>query len=395
MEILHLEITSFRNIAEEHFDPGPELNILYGENAQGKTSWLEAIYVLGRARSFRTPRLAEAIRYGCAQALVRGLVSRGGLRLELAVQIAPGTRTLFINGRRRSLSEYLSHLAVFVCSLEQMEVIRGEPEHRRHFLDEGILSLDPKYAHTLEQYHRVLAQKNRLLKLAAESPERQPLLDQIEAWNEQLVRYGTLIHQARARYVEQLQEHLPAELFGSERITLRYVSSLAAHGDVSPYEQLFAERLRVRLPAELALGHALVGPHRDELEITLNGRDVRRYGSLGQQRSALIMLDLAQLSVYNSAFEDRAVFLLDDVDAELDRQRIARVLEYVQGRAQCFLTTSKREILPAGGIRAALFRVEAGRVSSFWPSSWAPEYEEHSGKSQTSWGSPGRVSESG
>jgi DNA replication and repair protein RecF len=371
MRILRLEVTSFRNIVREQLEPGPELNLFYGENAQGKTSLLEAIYVLGCAHSFRTPRLLDVIQRGQSQALVRGIICRSGMRTELAVHLSPRGRALFVNGKRRTLSEYLGHLAVFVCSLERMEIIRGEPEHRRQFLDAGILSLDPKYAHTLEQYRRILMQKNRLLKRAAESEEPQRFVEEIEVWNEQLVRYGALIHRARTRYVEQLQQHLPVELFGSERVAIRYVSSLAAHGDLSEYEALLAERLRVRLQAELAVGYALVGPHRDELEITFDGQNLRQYGSLGQQRSALIVLDLAQVSVYNSVFEDQAVFLLDDVDAELDRGRMARVLGYLQGRAQCFLTTSKPEIVEASG--AARFRVEAGRIFS---SSVPPQAEE-------------------
>jgi len=367
MRIVRLEVASFRNIAEERLEPGPGLNFLYGANAQGKTSLLEALYVLGHARSFRTPRLLDVIQHGQPHALVRGIVERRQGRAELAVQLSPRARALFVNGKRRTMSEYLGHLAVFVCSLERMDIIRGEPEHRRRFLDEGILSLDPKYAHTLEQYQRILKQKNRLLKLAAESDDPRRFIAEIEVWNEQLVHYGALIHRARTQYVELLQRHLPMDLFGSERIAIRYVSSLAAHGDVSDYETLLAERLRVRLTAELAIGHALVGPHRDELAITFDGREMRQYGSLGQQRSALIVLDLAQVSVYNSAFEEEAVFLLDDVDAELDRRRIARVLEYVQGRAQCFLTTSKPEIAEASRSQATLFRIEAGHVVPLSP----------------------------
>ncbi len=362
MRVVRLEVVGFRNIAEEQLEPSPGLNLFYGENAQGKTSLLEALYVLGRARSFRTPRLLDIIQHGQPQALVRGIVERRGTHVELAVQLNPRARALFVNGKRTTLSGYLGHLAVFVCSLERMDVIRGEPEHRRHFLDEGVLSLDPKYAHTLEEYQRVLRQKNRLLKLAAESNDPRRFIEEIEVWNEQLIHYGALIHRARTRYVELLQRHLPADLFGSERIAIRYISSLAAHGDVSEYETLLAERLRVRLAAELAIGHALVGPHRDELAITFDGRELRQYGSLGQQRSALIVLDLAQVSVYNSAFEEEAVFLLDDVDAELDRRRIARVLECLQGRAQCFLTTSKPEIAEMSRPQALLFRIEAGCV---------------------------------
>jgi len=160
---------------------------------------------------------------------------------------------------------------------------------------------------------------------------------------------------------------MSGRLFGSEQIEIRYRSSLEAYGDrpsltASDYRKLLAERLRIRLETELAVGHSLVGPHRDDLEIQFNGQDLRHYGSLGQQRSALIILDLAQISVYNKAFEDRAVFLLDDLDAELDRKRIDILLTYLEGKAQSFITTSKRDLAEAYVPCALLFHIERGRI---------------------------------
>ena len=139
-------------------------------------------------------------------------------------------------------------------------------------------------------------------------------------------------------------------------------SSLESKGDLSDYEALLRERLQLRLPAEVAAGRSLVGPHRDDLGIHLEGREMRVYGSSGQQRSALLLLDLAAISVYNSWHDDYPLFLVDDVDAELDEKRIRRLLEYLEGRTQTFITTSKRSHLEGFLSKANLYEIIAGNA---------------------------------
>lgn len=362
MIITRVEAHSFRNIFHDQFEPNHQLNFLVGANAHGKTNWLEVIHVLATTNSFRTSRLSEVLTHGHQESVVRTGVRRQGLDKELAIQLTPKSKTLYVNGKRESTSRYVGHLAVFVCSLEQMDVIRGEPEHRRHFLDQGALSIDPKYAKTLESYNRVLKQKNHLLRQLAEQPHAHVLTEQLQIWNQQLVEHGTVIHRVRCQFVERLQEHLNSNLFGKEEMRIRYLSSLEAHGDLSDYAELLAERLRVRLNAEIAVGYSLVGPHRDDLEIQINGHDVRRFGSAGQQRSALLILDLARISVYNQVFDEYPIFLIDDVDAELDRRRIEVLLDYLQGKTQTFITTSKDDIAEAYAGRAAVFYIQEGQI---------------------------------
>jgi DNA replication and repair protein RecF len=362
MIIAKVEAHRFRNIIQDQFEPSRRLNFLYGSNAQGKTNWLEAIHLLATAGSFRTARLSEAVTHGCHESILRLRVARQGLQQDLAVQLTAQSKGLFVNGKRETLSRYIEHVAVFVCALEQMSVIRGEPEFRRHFLDQGALSIDPKYSKTLENYRRILKQKNTLLRQAAEPAHSNRFIDQIHIWNQQLIEYGTIIHRVRSLLVERLQEVLNSNLFGREEIKIRYVSSLESHGDLSDYAGLLAERLAVRLNAETAVGYSLVGPHRDDLEIQFNGQDVRRFASAGQQRSALLVLDLARISVYNKVFNEYPVFLIDDIDAELDRERIGVLLDYLQDKVQTFITTSKRDIAASHSGRAALFRVEEGQV---------------------------------
>lgn len=362
MIITKLQAQCFRNIVQDQLEPASRLNILYGSNAQGKTNWLEAIHVLATTTSFRTARLSETLSHNQQEAILRAHVRRHELDKQLAIQLTPRSKVLFVNGKREPSSRYLANLAVFICSLEQMSVIRGEPEHRRHFLDQGAMSVDPTYAHVLETYNRIIKQKNHLLRQIAQGDGSHSLVEQLHVWNQQLVQYGTMIHCTRTDYTRKLQHALHGHLFGQERINVRYRSSLEEHGDLGQYAQLLGERLKLRLNAEMTIGYALVGPHRDDLEIQFDGHDVRRFASAGQQRSALLILDLARISVYNAASHDYPVFLVDDIDAELDRRRIDVFLDYLHDKTQTFITTSKWEIAASYIGRAEVFRVEDGRI---------------------------------
>ena len=363
MRLAAIEATNFRNLSGR-IEWGPRLNIIYGDNGQGKTNWLEAIYVLARTKSFRTQRLQEAVRFGEQLAIVRGTVTSGSeIERELQVSLHDNSKTIFVNSKREALARYITQLQVFSFTAADLDVVRGAPEARRRFIDRGISSIKPAYLKTISDYAKVLKQKNRVLQLASENelgPDR--VEDLIAPWNEQLVQLGGLIHRARVEYVDNLNATLERQLFERRDVTTRYVSSLENKGDLSDYESLLRSRLELRLAAEVAAGHALIGPHRDDLEINLDGREIRVYGSSGQQRSALLILDLAAISLYNSASNYHPVFIIDDVDAELDERRIKHLLEYLENRTQTFITTSKRSHVEGFFSRANVYEIEDGQV---------------------------------
>ncbi|HEU4931117.1 MAG TPA: DNA replication and repair protein RecF [Pyrinomonadaceae bacterium] len=365
MLLAAIEATNFRNLSGS-IEWGPRLNIIYGNNGQGKTNWLEAIYLLARTKSFRTQRLQEAIRFGEELAVVRGKVTTGSdLERDLQVSLHDNSKTIFVNSKRETLARYLIQLQVFSFTAADLDVVRGMPEARRRFLDRGISSLRPAYLRTISDYNKVIKQKNRVLQLANENelgPNR--VEDLLAPWNDQLARLGVLIHKAREEYVAGLNATLERQLFERREVTTRYVSSLENKGDLSDYESLLRSRIALRMAAEVAAGHSLVGPHRDDLEIHLDGREIRIYGSSGQQRSALLLLDLAAISLYNSGSNDHPVFLIDDVDAELDERRISHLLEYLENRTQTFITTSKRSHVEKFFSRARVFEIEDGMVRS-------------------------------
>ena len=356
-----VSVNSFRNLAGSvEFQPG--LNILTGENGQGKTNWLEAVAVLASVRSFRTSKLAEAIRFGEDQAFVAGAVRESPEILrELRVGITQTTRAAFTNGKKEPLPRYLGQLNVVVFNSDELEVVRGTPEARRRFLDEGIVSLHPPFVQVFADYNRVVRQKNSLLGQARDGGW--PLEKTAEAlgpWNEQLAKLATRIHRGRVRFVERLNEVLHKHLFGREELSICYRSSLEGKGDLASYEELITERLSLRVQAELASGHALIGPHRDDMELTFDGHDLRKFGSAGQQRSALLLLQLANIAVFNATRGEYPLFLIDDIDAELDYERIGKLLDFLGDKTQTIVTTSKQSLVEKFGSGARIFQVKNG-----------------------------------
>lgn len=359
-----LEVHKFRNLSGRAAW-GAGLNIIYGDNGQGKTNWLEAIYVLATTKSFRTQRPQEAVAFDEDLAVVRGRVARSlDVHRDLQVTLQNNTKTLSVNGKRETAARYLSQLHCVAFTSDELEVVRGAPEARRRFLDRGAVALHHSYIQTLANYNRVVKQKNRLLQDASEAELNiNDVMTIIAPWNEQLVQLSAEIHRTRIDYVKRLQETLERRLFGREEVTIRYVSSLEGKGDLDDYETLIAERLRLRLEAEIASGRALIGAHRDELEILFDGRDIRAFGSSGQQRSALIILDLAAISVYHTWHSEYPLFLIDDVDAELDRKRIDQLLKHLEGRTQTFVTTSKESLVEQYQTEACVYEIKSGAVS--------------------------------
>lgn len=360
-----IEVVDFRNLTGLlAFDK--HLNVLVGDNGQGKTNWLEAIHLLSTTRSFRTARLQEAVRFGAEMAIIRGKVRESPeIARELQIAIQGNSKLVSVNGKKETTSRYLGNLHSVVFNANALEIVRGNPEARRRFLDDGIVALHPPFIQTFSDYNRVIRQKNSVLQRARDLElSIEQTSAELSPWNEQLVALAARIHRGRTRYVERLNEVLEKGLFGEEETTIRYVSSLEDRGDLSNYESLIDERLRFRVQAEVVAGHSLVGPHRDDLEISLDGHDIRRFGSAGQQRSALLLIQLADIEIYRSTRGEYPLFLLDDIDAELDYRRIGELLDHLSNKTQTVITTSKQNFVDEFGRHSRVFPVENGIAKS-------------------------------
>ncbi|MEO6654667.1 MAG: DNA replication and repair protein RecF [Pyrinomonadaceae bacterium] len=361
MQLETLEAINFRNL-QGVIDFHVGLNVLIGENGHGKTNWLEAIGVLASTRSFRTARLQDAVNFESEAAVIRGSVRESPeIMRELCVLITGNTKTVSVNDKNETVNRYLGQLHAVVFNSDELEIVRGLPDARRRFLDAGIVSLHPPFVQVFADYNRVIKQKGALLQSAREGDlSLDKVREVLEPWNSQLVTLASKINRARLRFIERVNEVLEKKLFGREELSIRYLSSLEGKGDLADYEKLVTERLRLRVQAEVAAGHALIGTHRDDLELNFDGHDIRKFGSAGQQRSTLILLQLANISVFYATRGEYPVFLIDDIDAELDYRRIGRLLEFLDGKAQTFVTTSKESFVEKFGSDARVFRVENG-----------------------------------
>jgi DNA replication and repair protein RecF len=356
-----LEVKDFRNL-NGLLTPSDGLNILVGNNGRGKTNWLEAVYILSTTKSFKTAKPQEAIQFGKELAIIRGRVRQSEeISRDLQVAIQPTSKILTVNGKKTSLHEYLAELHAVIFNSDAVEIVRGHPEARRRFLDDAIISLHPPFVQTFTDYSRVIKQKNSLLQTARDNEfSLEKIGEMLLPWNEQLVGLATRIHKGRMRIVERFNEALETSLFGEETVSIRYLSALEGKGDLSDYEALMEERLKLRVQAETVAGHSLIGPHRDDLEIMFDGHDLRKFGSSGQQRSALLLLQLAHVSIFNATRGEYPLFLLDDLDAELDYRRIGQLLDFLHGKTQTFVTTSKESLVEKIGAGATVFSIENG-----------------------------------
>lgn len=355
------EAENFRNLNGK-IECGKKLNIIFGNNGHGKTNWLEAIYILATTKSFKTARLQEAIKFEEDMAIVRGEVRQSeAIVRKLQVIMQGNAKTLTVNNKKETVQRFLGQLHTIIFNSDELEIVRGTPSARRKFLDGGIVSIYPPFVQTISDYSRVIKQKNSLLQTARDEEfSIEKVTELLEPWNEQLIGLATRIYKARIRFVERLNEVLEKKLFEREEVSIRYVSSLEGKGDLSDYAALIAERLKLRIPAEMYSGYALIGTHRDELEINFDGKDLRKFGSSGQQRSALLILQIANLSVYFEQNKEYPLFLLDDIDAELDYKRIGQLLEFLEDKTQTFVTTSKESFVKDFGDDANVLTVENG-----------------------------------
>jgi len=360
-----LEVQDFRNL-HGSLKPSKGMNILVGDNGRGKTNWLEAIHFLSTTISFKTAKPQEAIRFAKELAIVRGRVRQSEeISHELQVAIQPNSKILSVNGKKVNLHEYLGELHAVVFNSDAVEIVRGHPESRRRFLDDAIVALHPPFVQTFTDYNRVIKQKNALLQGARDDGSSiEHIAEALSPWNEQLARHAARIYRARVRFVERVNEVLQTRLFGKEEVSIRYVSSLEGKGDLGDYPSLIAERLAARVQAELVAGHSLIGPHRDDLEVLFDGHDLRKFGSAGQQRSAFLLLQLANISVFHATRGEYPVFLIDDIDAELDYERIGRLLEFLAGKTQTFVTTSKESFVEKFGLNANTLEIVSGVAKS-------------------------------
>lgn len=358
-----LSTRNVRNLEDASHQFDPSTNVILGDNGQGKTNLLEAIYFLATTKSFRTPRVVNLLRLGARNLFAQGQCEEEQIVRSQSVGILGGDerrRQLQVNGQKNSLSEYLQILAVVAYSAARLEIIRGGPDERRRFLDRGIAALRIPYLRELGRFARVLKQRNALLQRVAEGVEKKSSLD---PWDEELVMAAGPIVAARDQYTRDLAATL-ATLIAAYAPSLRGLSMDYRPAGIVPDEKQSRDSVAGLRPRELAAGFTLAGPHRDVLEFRSRGVASADLLSSGEIKMLTLLLKLAKVQVYRDQTGRSPVFLLDDIDAELDLGVIQRLLSSLLAAGQLFTTSAKESIfrlLQVGSHRR--FLVRDGRVS--------------------------------
>ncbi len=368
MHLKRLSLSHYRNYTSLALTCDHQTNVFIGTNGQGKTNLLEAVYYLCVARSCREAQDRELVRMGADHFLIQGQGQSAEGR-EVEVQIRYGRHTgkkVFVNeSPQRNLSDLYGIMAAVVISPDDRRLVQGSPNSRRRFLDIAISQSNAAYLATLQDYRRVVRQRNEALRAHQhrESPEMAP---DLEVWNAPLVALGSRIMRKRADVVAALKEEarrVHAEISGDDEVLeLDYAPSFECE-DPGDIEESFQEALDRSGPRERARGVTEVGPHRDDLAIRMNGVSLQAYGSQGQHKTAATALKLAEARFLWHQLQVPPLLLLDDIFAEIDAARTGRLMEMVPTYGQTFITTAKESDI--GDYRQGItrFRVHDGAVT--------------------------------
>ncbi|MBM6616940.1 DNA replication/repair protein RecF [Bacillus suaedaesalsae] len=368
MYIENLTVTNYRNYEKTAVEFENKVNVILGENAQGKTNLMEAIYVLAIAKSHRTSNDKDMIRFEEEYAKIEGRVHRkkGPLSLQLVIS-TKGKKAKLNHLEQQRLSQYIGAMNIVMFAPEDLNLVKGNPQGRRRFLDMEIGQVSPIYMHDLSLYQKILSQRNHYLKQLSRQKEKN--LTMLDVLTAQLIEVAAKILKKRFEFLDLLQKWAEPIHKGISRdletLEIQYKASVDVSENIDlskmieSYEQKF-DKIRDR---EIDRGMTLAGPHRDDLIFFVNGKDVQNFGSQGQQRTTALSLKLAEIELIHSEIGEYPILLLDDVLSELDDFRQSHLLNTIQGKVQTFVTTTSVEGIDHDTLKeAAQYYVTAGSI---------------------------------
>ena len=348
MYIKEIELKNFRNYGELALKFHEKVNILLGDNAQGKTNLIEGIYISSSGRSFRSGRDRDMICFGRDLSKAKITASRDSRDIIVEIVIGENEKGVKINGVKiKKTAELLKNILIVVFSPDDLKIIKGDPERRRRFMDRELSQIRPSYYSDLFSYRKILMHRNALLRKNGVRAE------EFEVWDSELAEYGASVIRKRKAFIEKISvisgEINKSITNGKESLEVVYISSVFAGENT---KDVFYSSLKGNIKRDILKGNTETGPHRDDLRINVNGMDIRRFGSQGQQRSAALSLKLAELRLIKEETDEEAVLLLDDVLSELDGERQNFLINSLKN-VQLFITATEisdkiREKLPGG-----------------------------------------------
>lgn len=357
MKINKIYAVNFRNYGTCNLDFSSMINVFYGQNAQGKTNILEAIFYSAFGMSHRTFTEEDLLKLGCKEMAV-GVEydSFSGLheiKIKKFQQLGRNKKEIFLDGAKVKPKEHYGFLNAVMFSPEDLQLVKGEPSLRRRFFDMQIAQTDPIYYDLLVKYNRVVQQRNKLLK---EIRDNEGSSTQLQPWNKEFIALATAIAKKRQLALEKLKV-IAGEIYASitgnkEILTIKYELKanngelLYPENDFEDWEIFYTQKLAERERIDILRGNTGIGPHRDDIVLLLNDMSLKSFGSQGQQRSGALALKLSQLEYVRREIGEFPILLLDDVMSELDNSRRAQLLMFIDGKVQTFITVNDRELIP-------------------------------------------------
>lgn len=364
MEVSAAELIDFRNYRQERAEFAPGLNLVVGQNGQGKTNLLEAVHLLSAMGSHRSSSVAPLVRWGAERAVVRAsATSRGrAVRVDAEIVAGSGVRMLVNKVPLERSKDAAEVMATVLFSPDDLALIKGGPEERRRFLDHAAARARPLAAADRAEFERVLRQRNGVLKAGLVNPRA---LRSLEVWDEQFIRSATAVVAARlgalSRIAGEAGDGYRRLAASGVEVNLQYQCSWAeappAAGELEAAVRHSVEATRAR---DVERGTTHTGPHRDDLELTVGGADARTFASQGEQRSLALSLRLAELRLVTEVRQEQPVLLLDDVFSELDDSRRVQLAELVVASGQTIITTTSPGGVPLAAART--LTVDAGKI---------------------------------
>ena len=368
MYIESLQVKNYRNYENQQMDFENKVNVILGENAQGKTNIMESIYVLAMAKSHRTSNDKDLIRWDEEYAKIEGRVKKRTTSIPIEILISKKGKKAKVNHmEQQKLSQYVGNMNVVMFAPEDLNLVKGSPQLRRRFLDMEIGQVSPLYLHDYSQYQKILQQRNHFLKML--QVKKQGNLDMLEVLTDQFIEYAVKILEKRFQFLALLQNWAEPIHKGISRdletLQIKYKPSadVSESMSLSKMVEVYKEKFDKIKQREIDRGVTLFGPHRDDLLFFVNGRDVQTFGSQGQQRTAALSLKLAEIELIHSEIGEYPILLLDDVLSELDDYRQSHLLNTIQGKVQTFVTTTSVEGIDHATLNeAATFTVVQGKM---------------------------------
>lgn len=343
MFLQQLKLNNFRNYEKINIKLSNNINIFYGNNAQGKTNILESIYLLGLTKSHRSSSDNELIMNNKKNYSVEGVISKNNINTKLLIKYSEKNKEYFIDSNKIiKTTEYLSNMNVIIFYPDDIEIIKGLPENRRKYLNTELSQLYPTYYKILNEYNKLLKMRNDCLKKASNREKID--LNYLSIITEYYIDKAVFIYRARKKFIEKLTliaSPIYEDISKNSNFSLKYITKPYIECfDSCNLKETLKDVIEKNLDQEIKLGMSLYGPHRDDFEFILGNNNLKKYGSQGQQRLSVLVLKLSEIQIFENKIGEKPILLLDDVFSEFDKHKKNNILKYIDKNIQTIITTT-------------------------------------------------------